>query len=85
MTSSECHMHARLHARAAASLHAGVAIVIVAIPCITVEHATTEWVFRKFEVRPGVPGRGWDRARVEWSGVEWSGPTACVRAQRCPV
>lgn len=29
---------------------AGVTIVIIAIPCITVEHATTEWVFRKFEV-----------------------------------
>ncbi|KAG2436300.1 hypothetical protein HXX76_006611 [Chlamydomonas incerta] len=27
----------------------GVTIVIIAIPCITVEHATTEWVFRKFE------------------------------------
>ncbi|GIL66299.1 hypothetical protein Vafri_19898 [Volvox africanus] len=27
----------------------GVLIVIIAIPCITVDHATTNWVFRKFE------------------------------------
>ena len=31
----------------------GAAIVIIAIPCITVEHASPHWVFRSFETDLG--------------------------------